>query len=108
MTNITFTCTAAGSPAPSLSFLRGSEVLNNTAGVGSMGQTLAERVVVGEEEVMADTEGLHQVTREIFLFYAEDGDSGSFICMASTNIPETGERSDMVTFSLTVLSEWFV
>ena len=99
MTNITITCTVSGFPAPSISFQRGIEDLTNTASVGSVGQTLAERVQVGMEETMLNVDGLYVVTRDLTLFHADDGDTGEFTCTASA-----GDRSDKVAFELTVQS----
>ena len=78
--------------------------LTNTASVGSVGQTLAERVLVGMEETMLNVEGLYVVTRDLTLFHAEDGDTGEFTCTASANISGSGDGLDSVNFDLTVLS----
>ena len=117
-TSITFTCTASGFPAPSLSFLREGVPLNNTkeVGLGSIGLPLANRVQAGmeeeeeeeEEEIVLSMEGLSVVTRNLTLFYAEDEDTGNFSCIASVNIPGVGLVSDSVTFHLTVLSKSYL
>ena len=106
-TNITFTCRASGFPAPSLSFQRGSDPLTRTDGESGIGDTTADRVQVGEEVVspMVDADGVYTVTRTLTLFAAQDQDTGSFSCSASTTIPGIGVETDMVSFDLTVLGE---
>ena len=109
MTDVNFTCTASGSPAPSLSFQREGLELNNTeqSQVGAPGDPLPQRVLLGEEvESGLNGDGLFVVSRTLTLADAEDGDTGSFTCTASTIIPGLGERSDTVSFNLTILSEF--
>ncbi len=106
-TSFTFTCTATGFPAPTLSFQRDSDPLNRTDGADGIGDTIANRVQVGMEvrSAMVDGDGLYTVTRNLTLFAARDEDTGSFSCTASTNIPGNGMQTDMVSFDLTVLGE---
>ena len=101
MANITIACTVSGFPAPSISFQRGIQDLTNTVSVGSVGQTLAERVLVGMEETVLNAEGLYVVTRDFTLFHAEDGDTGEFTCTASGFV-----ATDKINFDLTVLSSY--
>jgi len=102
--SITFTCTATGVPAPSLSFLRGSEALTRTGREDTIGETLTDRVQLGEEDIQSLPDGLSVVTRNLTLFSAEDRDSGNFTCMASADI--LGKTATvMVSFQLTVLGK---
>ena len=105
--DITISCLALGSPPPSLSFQHGSINLTRTEGASGIGNTIAERVQVGEEQVSStvDADGLFTVSRTLTLFAARDEDSGDFSCTASTIIPENGVQTDMVFFSLTVQGE---
>ena len=59
---------------------------------------------MGMEETMLNAEGLYVVTRDLTLFHAEDGDTGTFACTASASISGFGDGLDRVNFDLTVLS----
>ena len=97
---------ATGFPAPSLSILYEGQLLNRTDGEVGIGRPLAERVQVRSEEVvMVDNDGLSVVVRALILFNPVDADTGNFTCIASTDIPGIGMRSDSVTFELTVLGK---
>ena len=103
-TDINFTCTASGSPAPSISFMYEGMPLNRTDGRPmSEGGALMDRVVVGSEVASLNSvTGLYTVSQSLTLFDAVDEDSGNFICSANADIPGTGMRSDSVIFNLTV------
>ena len=108
-TNITFTCMASGLPAPSLSFQYEGDVLNHTDGVMGIGKMLVDRVQVGTEMMVLNSDdGVYNVTRTLTLFNAVDGDTGNFTCSASVNIPDIGTRMDTVTFELTVLGMYVI
>ena len=66
-----------------------------------------ERIQVGMETVspMVDTDGLLNVTRSLTLFGAQDQDTGSFSCRASTTIPGIGLQTDIVPIYLVVQGE---
>ena len=102
-TDITFTCTASGSPAPTISFMYEGQNLIRTDGRPiSLGEPLVDRVMLGNVNVST---GLYVVTRTLILFNSVEGDTGNFMCSASANIPGTGVRSANVSFSLLVYRE---
>ena len=106
-TDITFTCIASGSPAPTISFMYEEMPLNRTDGRPiSLGGPLVDRVMLGREESsLNDSTGLYVVTRTLTLFDSVEGDTGNFMCSASADIPGSGVRSANVTFSLLVYRE---
>ena len=103
-TDITFTCTASGSPAPTISFIYEGQNLTRIDGRPmSLGGPLVDRVMLGSEAVTRNTmTGLYVVTRNLTLFNAVQEDSVNLHCSASADIPVTGLRFDNVSFSLLV------
>ena len=109
--DITFICTATGTPVPSISFWREGHVLNYTGGESAtLGKALADRVMLGNEIVSLNSSThLHVVTQSLTLFNAVDTDSGHYLCLSSADIPGIGLRLENVTFSLTVNGEfWYL
>ena len=92
--NITITCVASGFPAPTISLLRGTEMLINSG-----------RIQLVEGKEVTGTGGLIQVSLSFTLSNAEDADSGEFSCVASADIPEIGSSADMVNYNITVLGK---
>ena len=103
--NATFTCTAAGIPAPTISFYRGATLLDGAGPeepnprvtledpTGSMTYIIPEN---GEEVL--------QVSRTLTVSNTMDGDSGNYSCRAgSTPTPD----EDEVFFQLVVQSKFF-
>ena len=103
-TDITFMCTASGSPAPSIFFIYEGQILNHTdVQPKSLEGTLIDRAMLGSETVSMNTlTGLYEVTGNLTLFNAMPNDSLNFVCSASSNIPGTGETLDNTSFSLLV------
>ena len=100
---------ASGLPAPSLSFQYEGDVLNRTDGMMGIGEMLVDRVQVGTEMMVLNSDNsVYDVTRTLTLFNAVDGDTGNFTCSASVNIPDIGMRMDTVTFELTVLGMYVI
>ena len=108
--DITFTCTASGSPAPTISFMYEGMSLTRTDGKPmSLGGALMERVMVGSEMASLNSStGLYTVSQSLTLFDAVDEDSGNFICSANADIPGTGTRIDSVIFNLTVYGKLYL
>ena len=106
-TDITFTCIASGSPAPTISFMYEGQNLIHTDGRPiSLGEPLVDRVMLGNESSSLNVStGLYVVTTTLTLFNSVEGDTGNFMCSASANIPGTGVRSANVSFSLLVYRE---
>ena len=106
-TDITFMCTASGSPAPTISFMYEEMPLNRTDGRPmSLGEPVVDRVMLWNESSSLNvTTGLYVVTRTLTLFDSVEGDTGNFMCSASADIPGTGVRSANVSFSLLVYRE---
>ena len=109
-TDISFTCTASGSPAPTISFMYEGMPLNRTDGRPmSLGGALMDRVMVGSEMASLNSStGLYMVSQSLTLFDAVDEDSGNFICSANADIPGTGMRIDSVIFNLTVYGKLYL
>ena len=109
-TDINFTCTASGSPAPTISFMYEGMPLNRTDGRPmSLGGALVGRVMVGSEMAsLSSVTGLYTVSQSLTLFDAVDEDSGNFMCSANADIPETGMKIDSVIFNLTVYGKLYV
>ena len=103
-TDITFTCTAAGSPTPSIYFIYEGIILTCTNDRPlSIAESLMERVNLGSEVVAIHfSTGLHEVTRNLTIFDAVDRDTGKFICATSASIPKIGVTSENVSFSLLI------
>ena len=103
-TDITFICTASGSPAPSILFLYDNQSLSHTdRRPKSVGEALMDRVLLENETVTFNAStGLHVVTRTLTLFNSVEGNTGNFTCSASADIPGTGVRSANASFSLLV------
>ena len=106
-TDITFTCTASGSPAPSICFMYEGQTLTHIDGRPmSLEESLVDRVMLGNESSSLNViTSLYVVTRTLTLFNSVEGDTGNFMCSASANIPGTGVRSTNVSFSLLVYRE---
>ena len=105
--DITFTCIASGSPAPTISFIYDGQNLIRTDGRPiSLGEPIADRVMLWNESSSLNVStGLYVVTRTLTLFNSVEGDTGNFLCSASANIPGTGVKSANVSFSLLVYRE---
>ena len=103
-TDITFMCTASGSPAPTISFIYEGQTLTRTDGRPmSLGGPLVDRVMLGSEAVTRNTmTGLYEVTRNLTLFNATEEDSVNLSCSASADILGTGLKIDNVSFNLLV------
>ena len=103
-TDITFTCTASGSPSPTISFIYEDQALTRINGRPmSPGEPLVDRVMLGSAAVTRNTmTGLYEVTRNLTLFNAVQEDSVNLSCSASADIPGTGLLFDNVSFSLLV------
>ena len=106
-TDITFTCIATGSPAPTISFIYEGQALTRIDGRPmSPGELLVNRVMLGSEASSLNvTTSLYVVTRTLTLFDSLEGDTGNFMCSASADIPGTGVRSANISFSLLVYRE---
>ena len=106
-TDITFMCTASGSPAPTISFMYEGQNLTRTDGRPmSLGEPLGNRVMLGSETSSLNVStGLYVVTRTLTLFDSVEGDTGNFMCSTSADIPGSGVRSVNVPFSLLVYRE---
>ncbi len=94
-TDISFTCTATGSPPPSISFTYESQSLNRSDGrpTQQVGASIVDRVMLGEEMMTINsTTQLYEVTRVFTLFDVAEGDSVNFTCLASADIPGTETR----------------
>ena len=103
-TDNTFTCTASGSPPPTISYIYEDQILTRTNGRPmSLGGPLVDRVMLGSAAVTRNTmTGLYEVTRNLTLFNAVQEDSANLSCSASADIPGTGLLFDNVSFSLLV------
>ncbi len=104
-TDISFTCTATGSPPPSISFTYESQSLNRSDGrpTQQVGASIVDRVMLGEEMMTINsTTQLYEVTRVFTLFDVAEGDSVNFTCLASADIPGTETRTNSSLFSLLV------
>ncbi len=103
-TDISFTCTATGSPSPSISFMYEGQSLTRTDGRPTqVGASIVDRVMLGEEMMtINNTTQLYEVTRVFTLFDVAEGDSVNFTCLASADIPGTGTRTDSSLLSLLV------
>ena len=109
--DITFICTATGTPVPSISFWYDGLVLNHTGGESAiLGEALADRVMLGNEIVSLNSSThSYVVTQSLTLFKVVDTDSGNYLCLSSADIPGIGLRLENVTFSLTVNGEfWYL
>ncbi len=104
-TDISFTCSATGSPSPSISFMYEGQSLTRTDGrpTQQVGASIVDRVMLGEEMMtINNTTQLYVVTRMFTLFDVAEGDSVNFTCLASADIPGTGIRNDSSLLSLLV------
>ncbi len=104
-TDIVFTCTATGSPSPSISFLFQGQTLTRTdeRPMDTTGLPLMDRVSLSSESMNLNTfTGIYEVTRSLTLFDPTEADSATFTCNASTDISVFGERSASVSFNLLV------
>ena len=104
-TDISFTCSATGSPSPSISFMYEGQSLTRTDGrpTQQVGASIVDRVMLGEEMMTINsTTQLYEVTRVFTLFDVAEGDLVNFKCLASADIPATGIRNDSTLFSLLV------
>ncbi len=103
-TDITFTCNAAGSPMPIISFFYdGTELTRDQGRPASMEDLLMNRVMLGSPlSLLNPTTDLYEVSRTLTLFNAVDGDSGAFVCSATAAIPGSGMRADSVMINLTI------
>ena len=92
--NITLTCIATGSPAPSISFFKNQNV--------SQVDVLGDRDMLGgEESVFYSSNGLYMVARNFTLTNSMDEDSGNIVCSASANIPSAGQMIASISLNLT-------
>ncbi len=69
----------------------------------TMGGTIPDRVMLGSESVIKNNQSnLYEVTRTFTLFNVRESDSVNFACLATADIPITGNRIDNSSFSLIV------
>ncbi len=103
-TDAIFTCTATGSPAPSISFLYDETALTRTEGRPlTMGGTIPDRVMLSTEHVVMNNESnIYEVSRTLTLFNVGVTDRVNFTCLASSDLPRFGNRSANSSFSLFV------
>ena len=103
--NVTFTCTAAGIPAPTISFYRGATLLDG-AGPEEPNPRVTLEDPTGFMTYMIPENGeeVLQVSRTLTISNTMDGDSGNYSCRAgSTPTPD----EDEVFFQLVVQSKFF-
>ena len=75
--NVTFICVATGVPPPSITWFRNGIELNSTTD---------PRVILGQHSnPVSDEEMVYTVNRTLTLGMSEDGDSGSYECLASND-----------------------
>ena len=92
--NITITCSASGFPAPTLSFFRGTEVINKRG-----------RIQLVEGKAPPAIGGLFIASLSFTLSDAEDANSGEISCVASADIPGIGLLADTTNINITVLGK---
>ena len=102
--SVAFTCTAAGIPAPTITFYMGSTLLD---GVGTAEPN--PRVTLGDHSTpisfMDNGEEIMQVNRTLTINNTMDADSGSYECRANTAFTPV---EDQVFFELVVQSKLFL
>ena len=83
--NVTFICVATGVPPPSITWFRNGTELNSTTD---------PRVILGQHSnPVSDEEMVYTVNRSLTLGISEDGDSGSYECLASNDaMPAEGNK----------------
>ena len=92
--NVTFICVATGVPPPSITWFRNGTELNKTTD---------HRVILGQlSNPVSDENMVYTVNRTLILGLSEDGDSGSYECMASN---DATPAEDSMEFDLVVQSK---
>ena len=88
---VTFQCTTAGIPSPTLSWFNGSAALNDSD----------SRVTIGDAGSQLLTSLLYQVTQNVTILNANSDDNGSYSCLAGNSA-----GTDEAIFELVVRSEY--
>ena len=94
-TEITLTCIATGSPAPSISFFYKNKNVDDD-------DVFDDRVMLGNESTFTNSSGLYVVIRNFTLTNSMDEDSGIIVCSVSADIPSTGRMVANTSITLTV------
>ena len=89
---VTFSCSASGVPAPTITWSRNGEELNGS------------RVTVDDPSSMSftridDAEDILLVTRTLQLANTEDVDSGTYMCSATNSAGNDGEQFELIVQS---------